>query len=312
MAAAILAVAAVLACAMSVDAAGSRSSCFGAAARDATHPCDSDALRFTVRPSPEAAPLQPNSPCALVAFTGPPNRVCAFGLPAGRARATVALLGDSHAPAWRSAMDVVARKQHWRGLTVRRSSCPFTTARRRVRKASGDACSAWIRSVVTWFGDHPEVHTVFFVNASDYAFVPGPGGDAHAAAVDGYRQALDDLPPTVRHIVVIRDNPRARYSTLGCVHRAHARHRRADRRCAVGRTFALPDDAAADAAASLADGRGSVVDLTRLFCNPTRCFTVVGGALVYKDRSHITATFSHTLGRPLLTAYRALDLPADP
>lgn len=306
MAAAILTVAAVLACAASVGAAGSRSSCFGAAARDAKDPCSSRAQRFRVRPTPNNAPLQPNSRCALVDEQGPPNRVCAFGLPADRARKTVALLGDSHAPSWRAAMSVLVRKQHWRGLTVRRSSCPFTTARRYVPGASSDACFAWMRSVLRWFGEHPEIDTVFLVNSSDYAYLPGPEDDPHAAAVDGYREALDLLPSTVRRIVVIRDNPVARDTTLDCVHRAHAHHRRADLRCAIPRSTALKPDAAADAASQLAGDRGRLLDLTRFFCNRARCFTVIGGALVYKDRSHITATFSHTLGPYLKLAYRAL------
>ncbi len=304
--AACVVIAVVLGCVLPVGAAGRSASCFGAAARDTDEPCDSRAQRFRVTPSTRDAQLQPNSRCALVKAKGPPNRVCSFGLSADRAVKTVALLGDSHAPSWRAALSVLVRRQHWRGLTVRRSSCPFTTARRSIGTASSDACSAWMRSVLRWFGDHPEIDTVFLVNSADYAYLPGPEDDPHAAAVDGYRQALDALPSTVRRIVVIRDNPIARETTLDCVHRAHARHRRADVRCAIGRSQALLPDAATDAAEDLDGDRGRTLDLTRYFCSPSRCFTVIAGALVYKDRSHITATFSHTLGPYLLRAYRSL------
>ncbi|MCW3013961.1 MAG: hypothetical protein JWO02_1053 [Solirubrobacterales bacterium] len=283
--------------------------CFGAAARDATSPCDNPALRFSVRPTPDDAVVQPNSPCTLVMSKGPPNRVCSFGVAKSAARATVALLGDSHAPAWRAAVDVVARAQRWRGLTVRRSSCPFTRALRYADKASSDACFDWIRATLRWFGHHQEIHTVFVVTSAAYDFVPGADGDAHAAAVAGFRGALDALPPSIQRIVVLRDNPVAKDDTLGCVAGAMARHQRADLRCALARSDALRPDPAAEAATQLRSDRGRSIDLSRVFCDDVRCFPVVGGALVYKDKSHLNATFSATLGPLLLAEYRKLGLP---
>lgn len=284
--------------------------CFGAAARDPATPCQNPALRYAVRPSPDDAVLEPNSSCVLTGNKGPPNRVCSFGTEKGRARATVALLGDSHAPAWRAAVDVMARGQRWRGLTVRRSSCPFSTARRSVDPAAGDACLAWIDATRRWFGNHPEVQTVFVVVSAAYEFLPAGGQDAHATAVAGYRAALDSLPPTVRRIIVIRDNPLAQDDTLGCVADALARHRRADLRCALPRETALLRDPATEAAVQLPSRRGRVVDLSDRFCDKARCYPVVGGALVYKDKSHLTATFAATLGPALLRAVRALDATA--
>jgi hypothetical protein len=283
--------------------------CFGAAARDAERPCDNPALRFSVTPTPDDAERQPNSACALIGAKAPPDRVCSFGVAKSAARATVGLLGDSHAPAWRAAVDGLARAQRWRGLTVRRSSCPFSTALRHTDRSSSDACFAWIRATQRFFGHHPEIHTVFVATSSAYDFVPGPDGDAHTAAVAGFRGALDALPPSVRQIVVLRDNPVATDDTLVCVAGAMARHRRADLRCALPRSQALLRDPAAEAATQLRSGRGRVVDLSRVFCDDARCFPVIGGALVYKDKSHLTATFSATLGPLLLAEYRRLGLP---
>lgn len=283
--------------------------CFGAAARDPARPCDNPALRFSVVPTPDEAELQPNSACTPINAKGPPNRVCSFGVSKSAARATIGLLGDSHAPAWRAAVEVLARAQRWRGLTVRRSSCPFTMAQRYVDKRSSDACLGWIRASQRFFGHHKEIHTVFVATSSAYDFVPGAGGDGHAAAVAGFRAAFDALPPSVRQIVVLRDNPIAQDDTLACVARALARHRRADLRCAMPRDGALRRDAAAEAVTQLRSGRGRVIDLSRVFCDDTHCFPVIGGTLVYKDTSHLTATFSATLGPLLLAGYRSLGLP---
>lgn len=284
--------------------------CFGAAARAvAPAPCSNPALRYTVYPSPEDALLQPSSACTLAATKGPPNRVCAFGTPKADATATVGLLGDSHAPAWRGAVERLTREEHWRGLTVRRSSCPFTFARRYVSPASAQACDDWVRAVILFFGHHPEIHTVFLVNSSAYDFVPAGGLDPHQTAVAGYEAAIAQLPASITHVVVIRDNPQATDATLPCIEEAMAHHHRADVRCALPRSQALRPDAPADAAAALASPRVRAIDLTPYFCDDTRCYAVVGGALVYKDQSHITTSFSASLGPYLAAAYRALGLP---
>ena len=41
--------------------------------------------------------------------------------------------------------------------------------------------------------------------------------------------------------------------------------------------------------------RARVVDLTSLYCTETECSPVIGHVLVYRDQSHITATFAATL-----------------
>lgn len=307
---AVLAASAALPAAWGAAAGGPSSQpCFGAAARDAARPCTNPALRFTVSPAPEDALLQPSSACFLTGTKGPPNRVCSFGTDKRRAVATVGLLGDSHAPTWRAALERLARAKRWRGLTVRRSSCPFTFARRYVDAGAAAACDDWVRSVLRFFGHHPEIHTVFLVNSSAYDVVPANGMDAHATAVAGYEAALSSLPASVRHVVVIRDNPQATDATLGCIESAMRRHRRADLRCALPRAQALRPDAPAQAAVAMASERMRTVDLSRFFCDDRLCYPVVGGALVYKDQSHITTTFSATLGPYLRAAYAALGLP---
>ncbi|HEV2754368.1 MAG TPA: SGNH hydrolase domain-containing protein, partial [Actinomycetota bacterium] len=121
--------------------------CFGAAARDAANPCDNPALRFRATPSPEDAPLLPALDCRFIQYGRDP-RVCEFATPRRKAKATVALLGDSHAPAWRAAVDVLARNRRWRALTLARSSCPFADAvTRHTSDIARDSCAAWRRAV---------------------------------------------------------------------------------------------------------------------------------------------------------------------
>src|SRR4051794_34246091 len=117
-------VAALVIAVLALPASGasrSETRCFGAAARDPAHPCR-DATS-TVVPDPAVARTLPNAPCTAVERDAP-MVVCAFGVPAAEARATVALVGDSHAGGWRAALEQVARANGWRGLSITHTSCP--------------------------------------------------------------------------------------------------------------------------------------------------------------------------------------------
>jgi hypothetical protein len=166
-------------------------------------------------------------------------------------------------------------------------------------------CTKWNDGVVSWFGRHPEVSTVF-VSDQPTRPVVSPGHSVLAAQVGGYIAAWNALPATIKHIIVIRDNPYARGDTLACVEDAIARREPAGLHCAVPRTHALKTDPAALAAQQLRSSRVKVIDLTRFFCDSRLCYPVVGGALVYKDVDHITRVFGATLGPFLLREFRKL------
>jgi hypothetical protein len=290
----------VLLAVLAAAPAHARPRCFGAAARDPLHPCANPALRLSVLPSPALAPLQPGSPCTPVRAVDLVEP-CAFGAPAGTERGAVALIGDSHAAHWRSALAVVARARGLRAYAITRDSCPFSTAGRELAEPYRSQCERWKRELPAWLADHPWIHTVFLAQLTrDVADQP------FAAAMASYEDARQTLPPSVERIVVIRDSPEARYDTLTCVGRALARRVPAGPACAVPRRAALLADPAAAAAEQLGSGRVRSVDLTSFFCGPSRCFPVVGGVLVYKDENHLTPLFAQTLGPYLLRAVRGM------
>jgi hypothetical protein len=72
--------------------------------------------------------------------------------------------------------------------------------------------------------------------------------------------------------------------------------------CALPRQYVLPGDALADVAQALRSVRAKVVDLTPHFCDAASCYPVIGGALVQRDETHLTPTFSATLGPFVLRA----------
>jgi hypothetical protein len=222
---------------------------------------------------------------------GPPD-VCGFG--AGREQ--IALVGDSHAVHWRATLAVIARTKHWHGLTLYRSRCPFTRALTDLERPERGRCRRWGRNVIRWFEAHPEVRTAFISQHSRAGvIVRREGRDEFAAMVAGYAAAWKALPRSVEHIVVIRDPPYVENGTLACVRRALRRHAPPGLACALPRATALERDPALTAVRRLDSPRYQAIDLTQFMCDAELCYPVVGGALVKKDRGHLTRVFAETL-----------------
>ncbi|MCW3066677.1 MAG: hypothetical protein JWN32_3849 [Solirubrobacterales bacterium] len=279
--------------------------CFGAASRDPAHPCHNPRLDRSVFPTPSEAQITPNAACRP--STIHPIEVCAFGERRRTAKAAVVLLGDSHAEHWRAAVEVVARAQGWRGLSITHASCPFSAAVRVLGRRASRGCVRWKGHVRQWFVDHPAVRTVFVSETSGGRGVRSRGGrSVFATAVRGYRRAWTSLPRSVEHIVVIRDTPKSATQTLTCVAAAIRNRARAGDLCALPRGRYLDRDPAAVAAARYRRDRAQSIDLTPFFCGTQRCYPVVGGALVYKDTTHITRAFAGTLGPYLLAKVKKL------
>jgi len=274
--------------------------CFGAAARDPRHPCNNRRLRFMVRPRPSIAQITPNAPCERVKRYGPVHP-CAFGARRAKAVDTIALTGDSHASHWRAAVEVAADAKRWRGLSITNGICPVSKTPWLLPEPERSQCSRWNRAVLGWLSRRPEITTVFQSQIVSHRNVSArPGEDQFAAKVRGYIEEWKAFPRSVKHIIVIRDDPRTSYTTARCVMRARADRRRPGIACSATRAWALQPDPLAVAARQTRSRRVQLIDLTRFMCNERRCFAVVGGALVHKDQNHLTRVFATSLGPYLL------------
>jgi hypothetical protein len=276
--------------------------CFGAASRDPRRPCANPKLRGAIVPKPSDAVFSQNSPCTPLAFEGQ-LAPCEFGVPSDDASETVALVGDSHASHWRAALEVVAQRKHWRGVSITRSGCPFMRGLTKLKPESRRiSCMNWSQQVPQWFVRHPKVHTVFVVEHFAGGVVVPAGSTPLETKVAGYKAAWKSLPKTVTHIIVIRDTPIVGFQANDCVQRALLQHKNAGSICAVKRSIALRTDPAVVAARRLHSPRVKVIDMTHFLCSAKRCFPVIGGALVYKDDQHLLDVFATTLGPYLLRA----------
>lgn len=275
-------------------------SCFGAAARDPRRPCVNPALRYAVTPSPAEARDVPDARCNPVARSAV-LFVCGWGTPPRRALRTVALIGDSHAAHWRPALEPIAEAKRWRMVSMSHAGCPLTMAPVKLPDGRSHGCDRWNRAVRTWLADHPEVSAV--VVAQHRIRVRGAEGDAATTRIEaGYVAAWRALlAGAVRHVIVMRETPRATPNTAGCIEQAVADHRAPGPACAIPRDYAIVGDPAFRAARALRSPQVQTVDLTALMCSSRLCPPVIGGALVHRDLEHLTRAFAATLA-PYLQA----------
>jgi hypothetical protein len=271
-------------------------------------------LRFGVSPTPSVAEITPSAPCTLEdhadgifdPLPGPDGTgsslgtgnallsLCVFGAAPPLARNGVALVGDSHAGMWRAALAIVAHSLAWEGASVTRASCPFSAGVPIIPQVVAASCLRWRLDVVKWFNANPQIGTIFLAAHFSARVVPAPGQTAFDASVAGDLAAWRELPPTVKHIVVLRDPPDAGRATAPCVQAAIDRHKQAGIACALKRGRSLHRDPAV-AAAGLFGPRASVIDMSSYFCDKRLCYPVIGGVLVYADSNHITRAYSETL-----------------
>ncbi len=281
--------------------AASKSGCVGAAARDTKKPCVNPTRSIT--PSLAKRDNPAASRCKPVA--GEPA-TCRFGVSAKKARATIALVGDSHALHWRSALEVVAKAKRWQGYSFTQPGCFFTNGKPDFPPEILKPCVDWNRALRRWLRAHPEVRTVFVSQAAT-TFVKRPAGKTQLQAkIAGFRGAWRALPKSVKRVIAIRDVPRTSASVFNCVRDVLAAGQLAPGpACPVDRSYAVTWDAAVATALRLKSRRYRYIDLTSFFCDPKQsCYPVIGGVLVYRDVDHMTVRYSETLGPYLLRKVR--------
>jgi peptidoglycan/LPS O-acetylase OafA/YrhL len=281
--------------------------CFGAAAAiGSAHPCVNPRLADVRVPAPAAAAHDDVNRGACWSNTTADFNVCSLGPATGWTK-HIAAIGDSHNNALLSAYAAIAEQRHWRIDVAGHIGCYFTTAQQQSpTDAYTASCDGWKRAALRWVGDHPDLDALVVTHADTKSSVVVPAGSTNeATVVSGLVGAWQTAVGAGVPVIAIRDNPVARDDVMTCVGQMRGPTTNA---CDLPRAQALAAfDGSAEAAASIGD-RAAVVDLTDRYCTATDCPAVIGGVLVHRDPTHLTATFATTLA-PYLGArlQRALD-----
>jgi peptidoglycan/LPS O-acetylase OafA/YrhL len=281
-------------------AAQSTDPCFAAASMTAGRHC---APSKKVIPGPAVAPTDMSFSyrydCVMkVPFTG--FKSCVFG--DTRAHRSVVLIGNSHATQWLPALQRIALAQHFKITTFFTEKCfATTTAIKFPSRAETDNCATWGRAVMT----ATQTGAFDLVITSERTYLsPVAGGDNNKVFQRGYTDHLKQWLPKVKRMLVIRDVP-APHVTLKSVPDCVAAHRSDPQACSGTREQWLLPDPLVSAVRAVHSPKVSLEDLTNWLCTATTCPGVIGGAMVYFDASHLTATYSASLAPELAPAVRA-------
>ena len=212
------------------------------------------------------------------------------------------LFGDSHAGAWFPAVEAVARQRGWRLVVVTKSACSAASVRIIQDKLHRpyDECVRWRESTWSYIASlHPAA--VVMTSAAAGGDLAGSAADPDATWVAGWARSADQLGRTGAKLYLISDTPYQPGDVPVCLS-AHARDPAA---CTVSRDRALPEPARRARIEDTLRRRGvTVIDPTPWFCTAVRCPVIVGNVLVYRDASHVTATYSRLLAPRLAHVLR--------
>ncbi|MFM1814785.1 MAG: hypothetical protein RLZ98_1480 [Pseudomonadota bacterium] len=223
----------------------------------------------------------------FVATQSPP---CAYG--AAEGRATVVLVGDSHAANWFEPLDAAARQEGWRLVVRTKSSCrPIDTAQivtEGGRPRPYHECSEWLQRTLSEIkAMRPKLIVV--------------AGTGHNLDLEAETRVIRSLA-AVGRTVVMRDTPWLPVDPLKCLRIA-----RSPDQCQWPLAQLLASNAYPRTKASDLPANARIVDLNRDVCPGGTCNAVLDGQVVMFDEHHLTASF----GRRLAGKFRELLAAAD-
>jgi hypothetical protein len=231
----------------------------------------------------------------LVGIDGTNSNKCLYGDPNGKH--TLILFGDSHAMQYFPALERMADANHWRLITLTKAECSPGEVKIRSMVADREysQCDTWREEELGRIEEaNPKTTTVLI--SGDTVYTPyGPegeelSGNAAAAAMEaGYLSTLRRLHDAGLPTAVIKDTPASASDVPSCVSE-DLKHLDS---CAFRRVH--DHDLEFDARAARAAPGTKLINLDGEICPNGLCRAVIGNALVFRDKSHLTATFARTL-----------------
>lgn len=275
--------------------------CLGAAAMDTLRPECADAFDPAAPPVQDLERLSEDDDNRQECWGSQgenPNAMCTLGPAEGYSRHLLAI-GDSHNNVYLSVYEQIAEANGWRIDVAGKPRCHWTKAVRVMGKGeSARECARW-NEFVRGYVAATALDAIVVTNSSRATYVVPEGESLEEVRADGYASAWAERPDVDTVIIAIRDNPIFPPASLACVLDGE-RMKRGE--CALPRGEALVEDGLAEGVAR--DPNARLIDLTDYMCEPTRCSFVVGGVLVTRDGSHLTATFARSLEPYLNRAMR--------
>jgi hypothetical protein len=221
-------------------------------------------------------------------------RPCTYGRE--DAATQVALFGDSHALQWLPALDRAGRQEGWAVTALTKSACPSVdvTFSGAAYDEYAKPCRRWRAAALEWLAENPH-DVVIISNAGRYPVTGETGERVYGEAKEplwqaGLARVLQALPEETTG-VVLADTPNLRRNPVSCL--AQPGVMISD--CTTRRGQALfPEHDEAERETAQANG-AIFASLTDTVCPYDPCPVVSEKTLMWRNESHLTATFAKQL-----------------
>jgi peptidoglycan/LPS O-acetylase OafA/YrhL len=228
--------------------------------------------------------------------SGPPS--CVFG--DVHSPTTVVLFGDSHAAQWFPALEAISLQEHWRLVSLTKSSCPAAdvSVYNVYFKRTYTECDIWRSATLS---EIVRLHPALVVLSSrrDYGATttyPDDSSSFLAAWRSGMATTLRRFAAAHIHALLIDDTPHPAGNVPDCL----ALHPNDTTSCMVSASSEGDDNDRRVANRTTAAAQGATyLDPTPWFCTSGGCPVIVGSTLVYRDDQHMTVAYAQWLA-PLL------------
>ncbi|MFN8623645.1 MAG: SGNH hydrolase domain-containing protein [Chloroflexota bacterium] len=261
-----------------------------------------DGVHPAIRAAYADSPPSYHDGCHL-ALTSTAFRVCTYGR---RDAATqIVLFGDSHAAQWLPALDRAGRREGWRIVSFTRSGCPFAVVKVHRSSDSDVPCERWRQQVLRWIGRHrPGVVILsslagYWLTSGSLSWWAGVSRVVARMPAGTVPLVLADTPAMTGDVpaCLLANQDRISACSRARAAATHVRWRAREERLVTGLG-------------------GRYGDLTGLVCPYDPCPAIVDQLLLWRDRGHLTRTYSLVLTpsvqRLVTDTLSATALPPDP
>ena len=223
--------------------------------------------------------------CHLDFGISQPKSECLFG--DLKSSMLIVLAGDSHAAQWFSGLNAVAIKNHWKLLSLTKSSCPAALMPTKRNGVADTSCAQWQRYLVQRINQlHPA--KVFLTAFSEYNYPLVQNGDYASLYTKDQSAFIAALKVAPSSIYYIEDTPRPTQSIPDCI----SKNLKEMASC----NFLLSRSAATLA---IREGLSKVgihyLNFNTTLCPANKCSAIYSGKSTYRDASHISVNTSLAL-----------------
>ena len=225
-----------------------------------------------------------------------PKDGCFFGDTASNV--VVVVTGDSEAAHWFGAFDEAGKANHWKIVMVTKSGCPaadvkvYSAADPNNLYLAYPECPEWRGKALEYIrGLQPQL--VVFPMLSRRAIVGVPKKSAMPVWAEGLGRSIDAVKGPATRVLVLGDTPKTNGENVpACV----ASHMSDVRPCGNDRSAAVDPSHVQGLADTARQHGAAYVDPSNWLCTDTFCPAVIGNAVVYRDKLHLTDRFSRSRG----------------